>query len=155
MWRKTIFLLCIGRRELSLWGRSQLIHILIHLSADQVGHFSPTEEYIKIDSGGEIEAKALESERIEEVFEDRNIEFFDTFSTYGSINQLKSKLKTFEDQGTNLHGVCRFQFHFCVLNKPLIFHSLLSGMHRTILILNIEFQIGYSEEVISDFILDI
>ena len=71
-----------------------------------------------MDSGGEIEAKELEFQRIKEVFEDRNFEVFDTPLTYGFINQLKTKLKTFEDQSTDLHGVCRSYFHFSVRRKP-------------------------------------
>ena len=65
-----------------------------------------------MDNGGEIEAQALEFQKIEEVFEDRGSEFFDTLLSFGSINQLKTKIKTFEDQGTDLHGVCRSHFYF-------------------------------------------
>ena len=92
----TICILCIGRRELNLHGRIQLRHILIHPSADQVGHFLPTKEYLEMDSGGKIEAQALEFQKIEEVFEDRDGEVFDTLLSFGSINQLQTKLKAFK-----------------------------------------------------------
>ena len=105
-------ILCIGRRNICLRGRRQLKKILIHLSVYQVGHFLPTKNYLKMDSGGEIDAQTLEFQKIEEVFEDRDSEVFDTLLTFGSINQLKTKIKTFEHQGTSLHGVCRSHFHF-------------------------------------------
>ena len=78
--------LWIGRRKLSLHGRSQIKKILIHLSTDQVGHFLPTKEYLKMDSGGEIEVQALEYQKIEEVFEDKDSEVFDTLLSFGSVN---------------------------------------------------------------------
>ena len=114
----TICLLCIGRRELTLRGRSQLRQILIYSLADQVCHFLPTIDYLKMDSGGEIEAQALEYQKIEEVFENRDIDIFYTLLYFCSVNQLKTKIKTFEYQGTYLHGVCRSHFLFFVLNKP-------------------------------------
>ena len=95
-----ICLLCIGRREINLHRRSQLKNILIHPSTDQVGHFLPTKEYLKMDSGGEIDVQSLEYQKIEEVFEDKDSEVFDTLLSFGSVNQLKTRIKTFEDHGT-------------------------------------------------------
>ena len=118
---KTICLLCIGRRELSLHGISQLKQILIHPLFDQVGHFLPTKEYLKMDSGGEIEVQALEYRKIEEVFEDMDSEVFVTMLYFGPINQIKTKIKDFEDQGTYLHGVYRSYFHFLCPEKSLGF----------------------------------
>ena len=65
-----------------------------------------------MDNGGEIEAQALEFQKIEEVFEDKDSDIFYTLLSFGSINQLKMKIKTFEDQGTDLRGVCRSHFWF-------------------------------------------
>ena len=50
-----------------------------------------------MDSGGEIEAQDLEYHNIEEVFEDRDSEFFDTLLSFGLVNQLKYKIKTLKD----------------------------------------------------------
>ena len=74
-----------------------------------------------MDSGGKIEFQYLEYHKIEEVLEDRESEVFDTLLSFGSVNQLKTKIKTFEDQGTDLHGVCRSHFYFFCLEQTLIF----------------------------------
>ena len=74
-----------------------------------------------MDSGGEIEAQALEFQKIEEVLEDRDSEVFDTLLSFGSINQLKTKIKTFQYQGTDLHGVCMSHFYFLCLEQTLNF----------------------------------
>ena len=85
-----------------------------------------------MDSGGEIEAPVLEFQKIEEVFEDRDSEDFDTLLSFVSINQLKTKIKTFKDHGTDLHGVFRSHFYFFCLEQTLNFPKTISGVHLTI-----------------------
>ena len=65
-----------------------------------------------MDSGGEIESRVLDFQKFEEVFEDRDSEIFDTLLSFVLVNQLKTKIKTFMDQGTNLHGVLKSHFYF-------------------------------------------
>ena len=48
-----------------------------------------------MDSGGETKVQALEFQKIEELFEDRDSEIFDNLLSFGSINQLQTNLKTF------------------------------------------------------------
>ena len=72
-----------------------------------------------------VEAQALEYQKIEEVFEDKDSEFFNTLLSFGSVNQLKSKLKLLKDQGTDIHGVCRSYFQFFYPKKTLGFLEFL------------------------------
>ena len=74
-----------------------------------------------MDSGGEIEAQVLEFQKIEKVFEDRDIEVFDTLLFFGLVNQLKTKIKTFEDHGTDLHGFFRSHLYFLYPKQTLNF----------------------------------
>ena len=50
-----------------------------------------------MDSGEGVEAKALEYQKIEEVFEDKDNEIFYTLLSFGSFKQLKSKLTILKD----------------------------------------------------------
>ena len=72
-------------------------------------------------SGGEIEAQVLEFLKIEEVFEDRDSEIFYTLLSFGPVNQLKTKIKVFKDQGTYLHGVFTSHFYFFSVEQTLNF----------------------------------
>ena len=58
-----------------------------------------------MDSRREMEAQALEFQKIEEVFEDKDSEIFDTLLSFGSIKQLQIKLKTFKEKGKHMYGV--------------------------------------------------
>ena len=69
----------------------------------------------------------MEYQKIEEVFEYRDSEVFDTLLYFGSVNQLKTKIKTFEDQGTDLHGVCRSYFHFICHEQTLNFPDIVES----------------------------
>ena len=46
-----------------------------------------------MDNGGEIEARVLEFHKIEEVFEDRYFDIFDTMLSFFPINYLKTKIQ--------------------------------------------------------------
>ena len=57
-----------------------------------------------MDSGGEVEAHALEFQKIDKVFEYRDGGIFYTVLYFVPVHQLKTKLEAFKDQGTNLHN---------------------------------------------------
>ena len=58
-----------------------------------------------MDSGGEVEAWALEFQKIDEVFEDSDCDIFYTIFYFVQVHQLKTKLEYFKDQVTDLHDV--------------------------------------------------
>ena len=51
-----------------------------------------------------------EYQKIEEVFEDKDCEIFDTILSINLIDLLKNKLRVVKDQGIDVHGV--FPSHF-------------------------------------------
>ena len=59
-----------------------------------------------------VEAQNLEYQKVEELFEDRDAEVFDTILLNGPIDIVKQKLKLLKDQGTDIHNVYRYYFHF-------------------------------------------
>ena len=75
-----------------------------------------------MDSEDEVGEHALELQKIDEVFEDRDSDIFYTLLSFGPIHQLKTKLEAFKDQGIDLHGIFQSYFyHFCLeqtLNFP-------------------------------------
>ena len=74
-----------------------------------------------MDSVEGVESQALEYQKIEEVFEDKDCEVFDTLLSYGSVYQLKSKLKLLKNQRTDVHGVYRYSFQFLCIEQTLGF----------------------------------
>ena len=60
----------------------------------------------------------MEYQKIEEVFEDKYYEVFDTILSIGLVDLVKTKLKFLKEQGTDVHGVFKSYFSFSVLNKP-------------------------------------
>ena len=88
-----------------------------HLSRNQVGYLFPLRKYLMAEVE-EVEVHTLEYHRIEEVFEDKDSEVFDTILLNGSIDLVKIKLKVLKDQGMKFHGVFRSFFHFSLSSKP-------------------------------------
>ena len=80
-----------------------------------------------MDSVEGVESQALEYQKIEEVFEDKHCEVFDTLLSSGSAYQLKYKLKVLMDQGAYVHGVYRSYFQFFCTEQTLSFPNLLNG----------------------------
>ena len=68
-----------------------------------------------------MEAQALEYQKIEEVFEDKDCEFFDNIMSISSVDLLKNELKVLKDQGIDVHGVCRSYFQFFNTKQTLNF----------------------------------
>ena len=58
----------------------------------------------------EVEALSLEYQKIEELFEDKDSEIFDTILLNGPIEALKNKLKLLRDQGKKIHSVYKSYF---------------------------------------------
>ena len=71
-----------------------------------------------MDSGGEVEAHAIEFHKIDEVFKDRDGRIFYIVLSFGPDSQLKSKLEAFKDQGTDLIGIFQSHFIIYVQTKP-------------------------------------
>ena len=62
----------------------------------------------------------LEYMKIEEFFEDRNFDIFDTILPNRPIETIKNKMKLLRDQGTDMHGVySRDDF-----KEPFLFKSV-------------------------------
>ena len=57
----------------------------------------PTEQVFKMVELGEVEALNLEYQRIEELFEDKDSNIFDTIFLNGPIDYVKTKLKILKD----------------------------------------------------------
>ena len=51
-------------------------------------------------------------QKVEEIFEDKNVEVFDTILLNETIEMDKNKLKILNDQGSDTHGVFRYFFYF-------------------------------------------
>ena len=67
----------------------------------------------------EVEALNLEYQNIEELFEDKDSEIFDTILLNGPIEAVKNKLKLLKDQGTEIHNFYRSYFHYFSLDQTL------------------------------------
>ena len=69
----------------------------------------------------EVEAQNHEYQRIEEVFEDKDSDIFDTILLNGPIDVVKTKLKLLKDQGTEVHSIFMSYFHYFTTEKTLKF----------------------------------
>ena len=94
---------------------------LDHLSRIPGRVFILTRKVFKITNVEELETQNLEYKRIEEVFQDKESEFFDTKLLNGPIESVKAKLKIHKDQGTKFHSIFRSYFHYFSTEKTLKF----------------------------------
>ena len=69
----------------------------------------------------EVKTQVHEFGKLEEIFEDIDGDIFDTLLSFGLVHELKNKLKTFKDQGFDLHNVYKTQFHYFCLDQTLNF----------------------------------
>ena len=67
----------------------------------------------------EVESLNLEYQKIEELFEDKDAEVFDTILLNGPIDSVKQKLKLLKDQGTDIHNVHQSYFHYFTTDQTL------------------------------------
>ena len=70
---------------------------------------------------GEVEAHVRELNNLEEIFEDKDRDVFDTVLSFSPVHELKNKLKTLETQGIYVHDVHRSHFHHFCPNQTLNF----------------------------------
>ena len=58
-----------------------------------------------------IETQGLEYQKVEELLDDRNDDFFDLVLLNGLIEAVKQKLNLLRDQGMELHNIYQSFFH--------------------------------------------
>ena len=68
-----------------------------------------------------VEAQDSKYYKFEELFEDRDAEIFDTILLNGPIDIVKKKLNLLKDQGTDIHNVYQYYFHFFTTDQTLKF----------------------------------
>ena len=68
-----------------------------------------------------MEVQAQEYQKIEEFFEDKDSEIFDTIVSVSSVYLLKNNLKVLKDQGTGIHEILCSHFHFFTTEQNLNF----------------------------------
>ena len=66
-----------------------------------------------------VESLNLEYQKIEELFEDKDAEVFDTILLKGPIDVVKQKLKLLKDHGTYIHNVYPSYFHYFTTDETL------------------------------------
>ena len=59
-----------------------------------------------------MEVQNPEYEKVEEYFEDRDVEVFDMLLLNGPISEVKKKLILIKEQGTDVHNIHESFFHF-------------------------------------------
>ena len=52
-----------------------------------------------------MEVRDLEYHKVEEAFEDRDVEVFDTLMLNGPIGEVKEKLRLLTEKGTDVHNI--------------------------------------------------
>ena len=82
-----------------------------HLSKHQVGFLSFLKLYTMAQLES-VEAQSLKYQKVEELFEYRDVEIFDTIMSNGPIDAIKQKLKLLKYQGTDIHNIYQSYFHF-------------------------------------------
>ena len=80
-----------------------------------------------------MKSLAKEFNKLEEIFEDRDGDVFDTVLSFGNIHELKNKLKTLETQGIDVNGIHKSEFHHFCLDQTLNFQTLSHVVRLTIL----------------------
>ena len=64
-----------------------------------------------------MEVQDLEYQKVEEAFEDKDLEVFDTLLLNGPIGDVKEKLRLLKEQGTDVHNIYQSSI-FSQLTKP-------------------------------------
>ena len=66
-----------------------------------------------------VEAQNMEYQKVEELFEYRDAEGFDTIMLNGPIDSVRENLKLPKDQGTNIQNIYQSYFHFFSIDQKL------------------------------------
>ena len=74
----------------------------------------------------EVESMNIEYHKIEELFKDKDSNFFDTILLNGPIEADKKKLELLKDQGIEVHGVFSSYFHCFSIYQTLSFLELVN-----------------------------
>ena len=72
-----------------------------------------------MDEVEEVESLNLEYQNIEDLFEDKDSEIFDTILLNGHIEDVKNKLKFLKEQGIQIPIVYRSYFHYLSTDQNL------------------------------------
>ena len=75
----------------------------------------------------ELTAQNLEYQKIEDLFEDKDSDIFDTILLNEPMETVKKKLKLLRDQGTNVHDIYRSFLHHFSIDQTLIALNLSTG----------------------------
>ena len=75
----------------------------------------------------EIELQNLEYQRIEEFFEDKELENFDTILLNSRIDSIKTKLKLLTEQGMEVHEIFKSYFHYFTIEQTLNFRDFVDS----------------------------
>ena len=59
-----------------------------------------------------MKVQDVEYQKVEENFEDRDVEVFDMLLLNGPIGDVKEKLRLLKEQGTGVHNIYQSYFHF-------------------------------------------
>ena len=105
----------------TMWKQPAQTKIQTTCQGYHVGYLSPLSKHFKMAKVVEVEVQNLEYHRIEEVFEDKVSNIFDTILSNGPIDVVKTKLKLLKDQGTEVHSIFRSYFHYFSTEKTLNF----------------------------------
>ena len=74
-----------------------------------------------MDEVEEVEVWNLEYQRIEDIFEDKYLEIFDTILLNGPIKSVKTESRLLKDQGMEVHCIFNSYFHYFSTEKTLNF----------------------------------
>ena len=66
-----------------------------------------------------MEVDNPKSQKIEEAFEDRDIEIFDTLLLNGPNSEVKEKLRLLKENGTDVHNIHQSFLHLFATNQTL------------------------------------
>ena len=109
------------KKELFYMDKSKLDRYPSRHQFSTQAAFLPAYQYLYMDSGGEVEAQALEFQKIDEVLEDRDVGIFDTILSFSPIHQLRKRLDAFKDQGIDLQNVFQYYLYFFYPEQTLNF----------------------------------
>ena len=114
-----LFICALESESPRLYRNGHLRQILGLLVEKPGRLFILTKKVFKMVEVEEVEAQNPEYQRIEEVFEDKDSDCFDTILLNGTIDSIKPKLKLIKDQGTEIHGIFKSYFHYFSTKQTL------------------------------------
>ena len=92
--------------------------------------------FLKMEGEGEVSTPVQEYSKLDEIFEDIDIYFFETFLSFVPVHELNRIFKTLEIQGIDLYNVQRSLFYYFFQTKPLNFWILFPSVSPTNISMN-------------------